>query len=642
MKDSFSPFQAFNHRGPDNYRPAPTRSKISPEEVIHQTKLAGQAARLEVNGEMGAMMLAIFADLSNVYITGAAGTGKTTFLKHILVPELERRGLNYHITASTGIAGSHVDGKTLHSYLGIGLGPEWPPGVAVLNMEADEIGVIYEATYVRWQNNPRINAAMRNGLTKKLLSTEVLIVEEVSMIAGWGLLGYVDYFLKTVRGNDKPFGGIQMICVGDFGQLPPVERFMAARPDWAFLSAAWTDAKIRPMKFTKIHRQKAGWYTDFLNETHDGYPASPTNKAMLAGHVLPGVSPQTHPKFSFLCATNKEAETDNQIALRQYPGEVVTIAAQFDVREDQLKGYEKIEEVQRRLIEGKAAIRIKLELKIGLPVLIKVNNAAENYVNGTKGYIHRFTFDKTDPRIVTVIEVRVPHPDWPERLRSSLSSEDLATLEACDTIHSLGRRHWSRSSAEDPEAIEPVDPAAYAKAVCSGVTPVARRKFPVVSQFPLIPATAITIHSSQGMTLDEVVIRADRAFAPGQVYVALSRLRAPEGLVLASMDLPIFADPTATAFNRAIEAPSVNMGAPLPELPPEPEQGTLKALPASMQVPATAPDRIDLIKLLRNPLYYKEVPPGATFTKLEVLPSMTGGPIRSKGCDAIIDDDIPY
>ncbi len=599
------------------YKPAPSsRVGVDPAEVIERTKKRAQAAGLEVNGEMGAIMLAVLSDVANLYITGGAGTGKTTFLKHILIPELEHRGLNYHITASTGIAGTHVDGKTLHSFLGIGLGPEWPPGVPILNMELEDIHRIYEATYQRWQNNPKVNAAMRDGLTRKLTNTEVIILEEVSMISGWGLLGYVDFFLKKVRHKeDKPFGGVQMIFVGDFGQIPPVEKYMGHRPDWAFMCEAWKQAKVRPMKFTKIHRQKAGWFTDFLNDTRDGIPVSPTNLAHLRGCLVPNASPSSHPNFTFLCATNKEADYDNRCALEQYPGPTVEVKAVFDVREEQLRNRETIEEVQRRLIEGRSTIREIISLRVGLPVLITVNNPMEGYVNGTKGFVHRLVTERTDRSKVVIVEVRVPDPRWSQRARAAFTPEELARVESYDTVHAISVRYWSRNSSEDPDEMEPIDPKKFAEEIAQGRVPIQRHRYPVVGQFPLIPASAITIHKSQGMSLDDVVVRCDRAFVAGQVYVALSRLRSPDGLVLTSLDLPIFADPTAAAFNQTLQSVSVDMGEVLPPI-------EKKAEPVAAAAPAVASGA------LRYPT------PAASV----VLPVLPTGAIRGKSEDCLVID----
>lgn len=566
--------------GLGGYKSTPAaRKQVDRQEIIKRTAMRAEAAKLEVNGEMGAIMLAVFTDIDNIYVTGGAGTGKTTFLKHILIPELEHRGLNYHITAS-GIAGTHVDGKTLHSFLGIGLGPEWPPGMPILNMERDDINRIYESTYQRWQNNPRVPAAMREGLTRKLVMTEVILLEEVSMISGWGLLGYVDFFLKKIRNkSDKPFGGIQMIFVGDMGQLPPVEKYPGHRPDWAFLCDAWASSKVRPMKFTKIHRQKEGWFTDFLNQTRDGVPVSPVNLGHLRNYLIPDANPTSHPNFTFLCATNKEADFDNRCALEQYPGPTVEAKAVYDVREDQLRGRESIDEVKRRLIESKTSIREVLHLRVGLPVLLTVNSPVEGYVNGTKGFVHKLVFDRSDASRLAIVEVRVPNSKWSQRARSGMTADELERVESYDTIHAISVRYWSRSSSEDPDEMEPIDPVSYAKDLSSGVVPIPRHRFPVVGQFPIIPASAITIHKSQGMSLDDVVVRVDRAFAAGQVYVALSRLRSPDGLVLTSLDLPIFADPSAAAFNQTVKSESVDMGAPPRRevvVTPSPEGGPIR------------------------------------------------------------------
>lgn len=632
---SFDPLSHIKENMNGGYQAAPAaRVQIAKHEVIERTKRRAAAAGLEVNGEMGAIMLAVFSELQNIYITGGAGTGKTTFLKHVLIPELEHRGLAYHITASTGIAGTHVDGKTLHSFLGIGLGPEWPPGAPILRMDAADIEEIYNATYERWQNNPRIPAAMREGLTKKLIGTEVILLEEVSMISGWGLLGYVDFFLKKVRRKPTPFGGIQMVFIGDFGQLPPVEKWpwigpFGAVPDWAFRCTAWSEAGVQPMKFSKIHRQKAGWYTDFLNETRDGNPISPLHLSHLRQHLIPGATPATHPNFTFLCSTNKEADIDNQQALNHYPGETMVCQAFFDVRQEQLKRSETLEEVQRRLIEGKAALREVLRLRLGLPVLLTVNSATEGYVNGTKGFVHKFIKDTADPTKVAIVEVRVPNPKWSQRDRARFTPEELARVETHDTIHAIGIRWWSRSSAEPPDDVEPINPKEFAEALAAGRIMPVRHRHPVVGQFPLIPASSITTHKSQGMSLDDVVIRPERAFAPGQVYVALSRLRSPDGLVVTSMDLPIFADKTAAAFNQSVQSFSVDMGDPVEVAPPKLVQPPAppEALPAFAPRPPTGP------------------------TPVVITPQSYPG-IRGKSCDSLVidevatfeidDDDIPY
>lgn len=557
-----------NNMGAGKADVSTTRAPMAKRDVIARTKILAQKANIEVNGEMGAIMAAIFTDLRNVYITGGAGTGKTTFLKHVLIQELEQRGVNYHVTASTGIAGSHVDGRTFHSYLGIGLGPAWPPGAPVLNMERFEIEEIYEATFAAWENDPRTNAGMRDGLTRKLCGTEVCILEEVSMISGWGLLGYADFFLRKIRDVNKPFGGIQMIFVGDFGQLPPVERYPAWRPDWAFQCEAWQAANVLPMKFTKIHRQKAGWYTDFLNTTREGIPCGPQDMERLKQHYIPGATPVTYPNYTFLCATNKEVDVDNRAALQQYPGTAVVCPALFDVREEQLKYRDTIESVKRRLVDAASAIRPTLHLKVGLPVLITVNNHTAGYVNGTKGFIMSILMDKNDPESVSAIAVRVPNSKYSQGDREAMTPEEREAIEELDVVHELGRRYWSRSPAEDPELLAAVDPAVFAANTRAGIPNIPRRLFPVVGQFPIIPASAITCHRAQGMSLDAVVIRPERSFACGHVYLAMTRLRSPDGLILTSLDLPIFADPSAAAYNRSIEAFCEDMGEPLAPLDP--------------------------------------------------------------------------
>lgn len=562
---------------PGGYKPKQQRTRVPVEELIDRLKEYGRDARMEVTGEHAAILKRIFHDHENIFLTGGAGTGKTSFVKNILIPELNHRGLNFDVTASTGIAGSHLSGRTLHSWAGVGLGPQWPPGVPVLHMSWAAIYAHYENTFKEWEENPRVNRAMRDGVTKRIKGCEFLIIDEVSMVLGFAFLGYLDFFFKKIRDNDKPFGGIQMLFCGDFSQLPPVEKWMGPRVDWAFLCRAWIEAKVRPMPLTKTFRQKDGWFVEILNKIRIGRKLDGADMAQLRP-LIRKPTKEDELKMSFLAPTNKEADGVNESVLRQYPGTQYDLDVIYDIRPDQLKPWEDEDKVRKSLIEGKL-IRQRLSLKLNLPVMITVNSALDSitgeqaYVNGTKGFVQEFIMDKKDSSIVSAIRVRIPpkRDAGPTPLYNLDGTPRLNELgqhlhqAPTDSYQTFARRRYGRSANEDPEEIIPVDPVEWAAAIQNGTElPKVKHKFPGVSQFPLIPASAITVHKSQGMSLDECVVSLEKSFAPGQVYVALSRLTSPKGLVLTSDVLPVFADPQAMIFNQTLVAESIEIGPPLP------------------------------------------------------------------------------
>lgn len=651
---------------PVGYKPKQQRTRVPVEELVRRLKEYGRDARMEVTGEHAAILKRVFTDHENVFLTGGAGTGKTSFVKNVLIPELVHRGLNFDVTASTGIAGSHLSGRTLHSWAGVGLGPQWPPGVPVLHMTWERIQEHYATTFNEWESNPRVNRAMRDGVTKRIKGCDFLIVDEVSMVLGFAFLGYLDYFFKRIRDNDKPFGGIQMFFCGDMLQLPPVEKWMGPRVDWAFLCRAWIDAKVRAMPLTKTFRQKDAWFVDILNKIRAGEQLDANDMVNLRP-LIRKPTKEDELKMSFLAPTNKEADAVNESVLRQYPGTQYDLDAIYDIRPDQLKPWEDADKVRKSLLEGKL-IRQRLSLKLNLPVMITVNSPLDSvtgeqaYVNGTKGYVQEFIMDKQDSTIVSAIRVRIPpkrdagpiplfNPDG-----SPLLNELGQHLHQApsDTYQTFARRRYSRSANEDPDEIVPVDPEEWAAAIQNGTEmPKVRHKYPGVSQFPLIPASSYTIHKSQGMSLDECVVSLDKSFAPGQVYVALSRLTSPKGLVLTSDVLPVFADPQAMVFNRSMAPESIDIGPPLP--PQKPGYKKLEVAIAPPEV-SQAPDpgpfsvdqngRIDFSKMVK-----KEVPfqpsedsefflggPGSSPTPPAVSSPTLGSSIASGG----LNDDPPW
>lgn len=424
-----------------------------------------------ITPEHEAAMLSIFRDHANVLVTGGAGTGKTTFIRDIVIPELDHKGLNFAVTATTGIAGSHLSGKTLHSWAGIGLGPYFPPqGTPPQERDPDNLRKIYEETYKEWSNGTKYGGSgMRDGVTKRIKGTEVLIIDEISMCAGAALLGYIDFFLKKLRDDERPFGGIQVIMIGDFFQLPPVEKGDPQIPDWAFLSDAWAGGKVKTIELTHVFRQADQVFAGFLNAIRKGEPVDPNYVRGFVRHL----SAEESMCASYLVPTNAKADKLNNMVLDMYPGPTVCIDAKFEIEPSFLTNYETVEKVKGQL--GKALrSKERLNLRIGVPVLFKVNDRSDRFVNGTKGFVTRF-FDAAMKEVlageIEMVEVTIPK-------RGDREEQKIL----------LQRTTTTRNQKEDPEEYDNVKDPETGKSESV-------RRWPTVLQFPLIPATAITIHA---------------------------------------------------------------------------------------------------------------------------------------------------
>lgn len=373
----------------------------------------------------------------NVLITGNAGTGKSHLLNGI------SQFLNVNVTASTGIAALNVSGATIHSWSGLGLGRLAVP-LLVFKLKQKERD--YNDTTLA-----RLRACKR------------LAIDEISMLDG-RYLEHVDELLKLVNENDKPFGGVQMIFLGDFLQLPPVVP--GGVPQFAFESNSWRNAAVEVHMLNKCFRQDNQQFADMLSEIRMGR-VTPEIVSFL-NERFTAVDPDSDHPGLIVHTHNDGCDKINVEGLRSIDGEPTTYTA-TDTGEHQMF----IDQLDKNCLASR-----QLTLKVGARVMLLKNLDVYNgLANGSMGTVTRLTRGEA--------HILFDGRDYP--------------TEIC-------RAEWE---------------------VTNGTEVLARRR-----QLPLRLGYAVTVHKSQGMSLDKIYAHLDKCFSPGQAYVAMSRARTAEGLFL--------------------------------------------------------------------------------------------------------------
>lgn len=381
--------------------------------------------------------LAILKTGLNVFLTGEPGSGKTHTVRRY-VAWLRERGVEPSVTASTGIAATHLGGQTLHAWSGIGV---------KRSLSDHDIELI----------------ASREKAARRILEAKVLIVDEISMLDAQTLES-ADRVLRTIRRKplqpEEPFGGLQVVFVGDFFQLPPVSREDKSR--FAFESAAWKETNPVVCYLSEQHRQEDAAFLDLLSAMRRG-SVGPSHRALLSSRIraAEGATLATR-----LYTHNDRADRINAESLARLPG----AARVFRMESRGPKAL--VESLKAQCLSPEA-----LGLKEGAAVMFTRNNFDEGYVNGTLGTVEEFT-KLGEPVVRTRDGARIT-----------------------------------------------VAPAEWA--IQDGGRILAR-----ISQLPLRLAWAITVHKSQGMSLDAASMDLSAAFEFGQGYVALSRVRSLSGLFL--------------------------------------------------------------------------------------------------------------
>ncbi|MBP1662875.1 MAG: hypothetical protein H6Q19_15 [Bacteroidetes bacterium] len=400
-----------------------------------------------------------FAELTNcnIFLTGKAGTGKTTFLRELR----KNTGKQIAVVAPTGVAAINAGGTTIHSFFQL----PFTPFIPTPEGRKDLISKL----------------KMQSQRRKVIRELELMVIDEISMVRA-DLLDAVDTLLRHIRyRNNEPFGGVQMIFIGDMYQLSPV----AQSEEWKLLSPYYESIYFfhsrvigeKPpvyIEFEKIFRQNDMSFITLLSEVRNN-SLSATGMSMLQSRFNPLFVPPKDDTYIILTTHNYKADRINS-------EELAALKNKFRYFEAEIKGDfpEKLYPIEK-----------KLQLKVGAKVMFVKNDTEtpRRFFNGKIGEITAFE-DET---------IIVKCPD-----------DDQEIVVSPTVWHNVRYKANETTLQIDEEVLG------------------------TFTQFPLRLAWAITIHKSQGLTFDKAVIDAGAAFAPGQVYVALSRCRSLEGMVLLS------------------------------------------------------------------------------------------------------------
>ncbi len=376
----------------------------------------------------------------NVFLTGPAGSGKTHVLNSY-VNYLKSHAVDVAVTASTGIAATHIGGMTVHSWSGLGIRDT----LTVYDIE---------------------NLMQKSYLYKRFERTKVLVIDEVSMLHHFRL-DMIEWICRQMKRNERPFGGMQIILCGDFFQLPPVSRGNASQNEFAYKAESFLASKFTICYLSEQHRQKDNTYLSILNEIRENKVSQKTI-SLLSSRI------------------NKEVDSAFE-STRLYTHNIdvdLVNKKHLDLISGKSKKYIMSSKGARTLIENlkKSCLSPEeLELKVGAKVMFTKNHPEGSYVNGTLGVVKGFN-SYGDPIVLTNngMEILVNSQSWKIEEEGKVKAE--------------------------------------------------------ISQFPLRLAWAITVHKSQGMSLDAMEVDLSKSFVKGMGYVALSRVRSLSGMKLLGLN----------------------------------------------------------------------------------------------------------
>lgn len=398
---------------------------------------------------------------TNIFLTGKAGTGKTTFLRRLK----EESSKRIVVVAPTGIAAINAEGVTIHSFFQLSFAPFIP-----------------DAQYKLKEQQYRFSKQK----IRVIQSIDTLVIDEISMVRA-DLLDAVDNVLRRFRKNNLPFGGVQMVMIGDLGQLAPVakddEWQMLSRyydTPYFFSSLALKSTRYAIVELKTVYRQSDSHFVELLNRVRDNR-ADDSVLAALNSRYIPNFQPPVEEGYIRLTTHNFQAQQENDRQLALLPGKPYTYEAS----------------ITGKYPEMLFPTEQTLTLKEGAQVMFVKNDSSADkaFYNGMLGTVTEINDKNLFVRTKdTGVVIKVEPEQWE------------------NTRYDINER-----TNEITEEVEGT-----------------------FTQLPVKPAWAITVHKSQGLTFDRAIIDVQRAFTHGQTYVALSRCRTLEGLVL-SAPLPMSA-----------------------------------------------------------------------------------------------------
>lgn len=406
--------------------------------------------------------LKIMLSGKNVFLTGSAGSGKS-WLTNLFVQSIKQQK-QVATTASTGIAATQFpNGRTVHSWSGTGI--------------LDDI------------DDPRFYSAVNN--TKKMgdiLNTQVLIIDEISMLTG-AKFSLIDQAARRARHDPRPFGGMQVVLVGDFFQLPPVGQ---GKVDWVFETDTWQELDLQVCYLEKVYRQEAeDPLTTILNEMRTGFVSDSSRDLLVSRKQTPALDYEP----IHLYPLNQSVDMINEVRM-----------ADLDTESRMYKMRSEGNEYEIQKLMKDVNLPIYLEVKLEEEVVILKNAPEEGYVNGTQGQVIGWKKDEEDGILNPIVKIH---------------SSGLEVI--------VKRATWKREDRNGHVLAE-------------------------LNQLPLKAAWAITVHKSQGMTLNVVQTDLSQAFTPGLGYVALSRVKSLDGLYLLGInEMALRMSPTALAFDKELQ-----------------------------------------------------------------------------------------
>ena len=414
----------------------------------------------------------------SIFLTGKAGTGKTTFLRTV-VEHSRKRNI---VVAPTGVAAINAGGMTIHSFFQLPFSPFVP--------------------------DAKVKSKFEFGREKRkiIASLDLLIIDEISMVRS-DLLDAIDSVLRRFRDRYQPFGGVQLLMIGDLAQLTPVvtpEDEQMLRPyydtPYFFGSKALAETEYVTIQLEKVYRQQDETFISILNHVREGKPTV-EDLAMLNSRSLN--APKLHardgnvqdtngfaslPHKDNLSGDSQNVNTESYIRLTTH-NHIANRYNETELRKLTTPSFRYEAEIEGTFPDYSYPTSETLELKVGTQVMFVKNDPKGQYYNGRIGHVVSASSDSVVVRC----------------------SDDGQEIE----VEPLTWENARYTLNEETREIETEVQGTF-------------------TQYPLRLAWAITIHKSQGLTFDHAIIDADQSFAPGQVYVALSRCRTLEGMMLAT------------------------------------------------------------------------------------------------------------